>query len=106
MAAPGVSIFSADKAGGTSVRSGTSRSAPQIAGAAAVILALDPAADVRQILRGSGDCADGTTEGAPCPTAWPGSGGSKEPRVNTYCAAVFVDPTKTGVTDPECPAKV
>ena len=56
---PGVGIRSADRNGGYSDRDGTSRSSPQVAGGAAIILALNPSADVFDILRRSGTCPNG-----------------------------------------------
>jgi subtilisin family serine protease len=100
--APGY-VFSANLAGGGDTKFfGTSRAAPQIAGAAAVILAVDVAADVQKILRESGRCPDGTERGAgPC-GAWTGGGGSNEPLVDVYCAGIDADPAATDSS--VCPA--
>jgi subtilisin family serine protease len=97
IAAPGVGIRSADRSGGYSDRDGTSRSSPQVAGAAAIILALDPAADVFEILRRSGTCPSGEVNGAdaPCPGRWAGDDATAEPAVNAYCAGVLADPVGT-----------
>ena len=100
IAAPGVGIRSADRNGGYSDRDGTSRSAPQVAGGAAIILALDPGADVFDILRRSGTCPDGEVSGSSgaCPGQWQGDGGHTEPALNAYCAGVLADPVKTDPT--------
>ncbi len=90
VAAPGVHIFSAALGGGAnSSRSGTSRSSPQVAGVAAIILGINATADVRQMLVESGRCPSGTERGAtPCGGGWAGGGGSNEPLVDAYCAGV------------------
>jgi len=88
MAAPGVSIFSANlSGGGDSTRSGTSRSSPQIAGAAAVVLALGTLpGNVQNVLVTTGRCRSAGHRGStPCSQNW--SGGSNEPLLDTYCAA-------------------
>lgn len=98
IAAPGVSIFSARlSGGGDASRSGTSRSSPQIAGAAAVVLALGTLpADVQHVLVTTGRCPGGGHRGTtPC-SNWPG--GSNEPRLDTFCAAILA----AGLTDPHC----
>lgn len=93
--APGVGIFSADKAG-FSNRDGTSRSAPQVAGGAAIILALDPSAHVLDVLRRSGSCPDGSTAGGSgsCSGRWRGDDATAEPQLNVYCAGVLADPVR------------
>lgn len=98
--APGVNIYSADKRGRFSRRSGTSRSSPQVAGAAAIILALDPAASVFDVLRTSGRCPGGGTNGSAgaCAGRWTGDDATAEPAVDAYCAAVLVDPAGTDPT--------
>jgi len=102
VAAPGVHIFSANLNGGADTsRSGTSRAAPQVTGAVAVILAINPAAPVRQILVESGRCPNGTERGASSCGAWSGGGGSNEPLIDTYCAAIDTDVATDPVT---CPA--
>jgi subtilisin family serine protease len=95
IATPGVSIFSASlNGGGDSTRSGTSRSSPQVAGAAAVVLALGAApSDVKHDLVSTGVCPAGG-HNAPCSGNW--TGGDNEPRLDTYCAATLA----AGLTDP------
>jgi subtilisin family serine protease len=97
IAAPGVGIRSADRNNGYSDRDGTSRSAPQVAGGAAIILALDPNADVLDILLRSGTCPSGAVNGTggACPGQWQGDGGHAEPALNAYCAGVLADPVRT-----------
>jgi subtilisin family serine protease len=97
IAAPGVSIRSADKNGGYSDRSGTSRSSPQVAGGAAIILALDHNADVLDVLRRSGTCPNGSVNGTSndCPGQWQGDDATAEPALNAYCAGILADPVGT-----------
>jgi subtilisin family serine protease len=94
IAAPGVGIRSADRNGGYSDRDGTSRSSPQAAGVAAIILALDPNANVLEILRRSGTCPNGSVNGTSgaCPGQWAGDDATAEPAINAYCAGVLADP--------------
>jgi subtilisin family serine protease len=103
VAAPGVHIFGPDNNGRTSYRTGTSRSAPQVAGAVAVMLAINPAltnAEVTTLLRESGRCPGGSQRGAsPCGSPWPG--GTSEPRLDTYCAAAGADIATADVAN--CP---
>jgi subtilisin family serine protease len=97
IAAPGVGIHSADKNGGYSDGSGTSRSSPQVAGGAAIILALDPAADVLSVLQHSGTCPGGgvNTSAGPCPGQWKGDDATAEPALNAYCAGILADQAAT-----------
>ena len=99
IAAPGVGIRSADRNGGYSDRDGTSRSSPQVAGGAAIILALNPSADVFDILRRSGTCPNGQVHGSngACPGQWKGDDATAEPALNAYCAGVLADPARTDV---------
>jgi subtilisin len=104
LAAPGVNIYSADDGSDYERRTGTSRSAPQIAGAAAIAisenLALGPG-EVRNLLRRSGKCPNGKNSGAlTCSGkgSWSGDGdGTTEPRIDAYCAGYYA---KNGVLDP------
>lgn len=102
LTAPGVGIRSADRNGGYSDRDGTSRSSPQVAGGAAIVLAIDPAADVFSVLRRSGTCPNGSVNGSdgPCPGQWRGDDATAEPALNAYCAGVLADAAKTDV--PTC----
>ena len=95
--APGVGIRSADRNGGYSDRDGTSRSAPQASGVAAIILAIDPAANVFDILQRSGTCPSGDVNGTSgaCPGQWAGDDATAEPAINAYCAGVLADPVAT-----------
>jgi subtilisin family serine protease len=100
--APGVNIYSANKNGTYLDRSGTSRSAPQVAGAAAIILSEDPSADVLDVLRRSGTCPDGQVNGSSgfCAGRWDGDDANAEPLVNAYCAGILADPVAFDV--PAC----
>jgi subtilisin len=100
MTAPGVSIKSADKNNGYSARTGTSHSSPQVAGAAAVVLGEDPAADVLTALRTSGTCPGGGVNGSSdnCAGQWQGDDANAEPLINAYCAGVFADPVAVDLT--------
>jgi serine protease len=96
MTAPGVHIHSADKNGGYSYRSGTSRSAPQVAGGAAVVLGVNPALTAAQVLdnlQAGGTCPDDDVNGAPgfCSGRWKGDDKRAEPQLNVFCAAVYTD---------------
>lgn len=97
IAAPGVGIRSADARGGFGDRDGTSRAAPQVAGGAAIILSIDPNADVFDILQRSGTCPNGTVNGASgaCPGQWKGDDATAEPALNAYCAGVLADAAAT-----------
>jgi subtilisin family serine protease len=100
MTAPGVGIFSAENGGGYSRRSGTSRSSPMVAGAAAIVLGENAAADVRSVLRKSGKCPNGDINGASggfCPGRWRGDDSNAEPLVNAYCAGDWADGVVTDV---------
>ncbi len=94
LTAPGVGIHSADRNGGFSSRSGTSRSSPMVAGAAAIVLAEDPAANVLDVLRTSGTCPDDQVNGSSgfCAGRWRSDDSNAEPLINAYCAGVFADP--------------
>ena len=105
VSAPGAHIYSANLSGGAdSSRSGTSRAAPQVSGVVAIILAIDAAAPVRQILIQSGRCPNGHERGTTACGAWRGGGGSNEPLIDAYCAAIDADPLGTDPTN--CPAVV
>lgn len=99
IAAPGVRIHSARRNGGYGSASGTSRSSPQVAGAAAVVLALDPSANVLDVLQRSGRCPDGSTNGTagPCSGRWRGDDATAEPQLDVYCAGVLADPVRVDV---------
>jgi subtilisin family serine protease len=95
IAAPGVQVFSA-AVSGYEPRDGTSRSAPVVAGTAAIILALDPTANVLDVLQRSGTCPGGSTNGTsgPCSGRWRGDDATAEPAANAYCAGVLADPVR------------
>ena len=103
MTAPGVKVYSPENGAGDgfSYRSGTSRAAPIVAGVAAIILAANPTADVLAILRTSGRCPNGETNGGPgfCPGRWQRDDRNAEPLANAYCAGIWADPLST---DPDC----
>jgi subtilisin family serine protease len=102
LTAPGAHIRSADKNGAFSTRSGTSRSSPQVAGAAAIVLAENPGADVLNVLRRSGTCPNGDVNGSPsfCAGRWTGDDANAEPLINAYCAGIAADPV--GVDLAQC----
>ncbi len=107
LTAPGVNIKSAENGGGYSLRSGTSRSAPMVAGAAAIVIAAAgaplTAAQVLDILQTSGTCPNGTQNGTPgfCGGRWKGDDRNAEPLINAACAGFWADPVGT---DPiNCP---
>lgn len=102
LTAPGVNIEGPENGGGYSKRSGTSRSSPMVAGAAAIVLAVDPAADVLTVLQTSGKCPDGSINGAPgnCSGRWKGDDRRAEPLINAYCAGIWADPLDAD--DPAC----
>ncbi len=105
MAAPGSKIYGADDGGRISRRTGTSRSSPQVAGAVAVLLAIDPAMTSPAILselQMSGRCPGGAQQGAGTCGNWPNGGGSDEPLLDTYCAAAGIDAVNTDAV--KCPA--
>jgi aqualysin 1 len=99
LTALGVNILSAEdeRDGAFSHRSGTSRSSPQVAGAAAVVLGEDPNANVRAVLRTSGRCPNGNVNGDAgfCPGRWAGDDARAEPLINAYCAGVLANPVDT-----------
>ena len=99
IAAPGVQIHSATRNGGYGNASGTSRSSPQVAGGAAIVLALDPNANVLDVLQRSGRCPDGSTNGTsgPCDGRWRGDDATAEPQLDAYCAGVLADPVRVDV---------
>jgi subtilisin family serine protease len=104
MTAPGVNVKSPENGGGFSLRSGTSRSAPMVAGAAAIVLEGDPGAteaDVLALLRSSGRCPNGETNADPgfCGGRWKGDDRNAEPQANAYCAGVWADLL---FSDPDC----
>lgn len=98
IAGPGVGVYSANNSGyGHS--SGTSRVGPQVSGVVAIILALDPQANVLEVLQRSGTCPDGSTNGSPgpCPGRWRRDDATAEPAINAYCAGVLADPVRSDV---------
>jgi subtilisin family serine protease len=105
LTAQGVNVFSAENDSKTaySSRTGTSRSAPQVAGAAAIVLAENPTADVQAVLQFSGKCPNGEIHGSPgfCSGRWRGDRDrNAEPFINAYCAGVRADPIATDI--PNC----
>jgi subtilisin family serine protease len=101
IAAPGVHIYSADKNGGFSFGEGTSRAAPQVAGGAAIILSLDSSANVFDVLRISGRCPSGQTNGAvaACSGQWKGDDATAEPALDAYCAGIYADPVGVDIAN-------
>ena len=103
LTAPGVNIRSAENDSKTafSNRTGTSRSAPQVAGGAAIVLSEDPTATIAEVqsaLRTSGRCPNGEIHGSGgfCPGRWRGEKDSNaDPLVNAYCAGILADPLAT-----------
>jgi subtilisin len=100
MTAPGVNIRSAENGRGYSRRSGTSRSSPMVAGAAAIVLGEDGTltpAQVLDVLQQSGRCPNGATNGSPgfCGGRWKGDDKKAEPLVDAYCAGVLASPGDT-----------
>lgn len=105
MTAPGVDIYSANDGGGYLRRSGTSRSAPQIAGAAAIVFGANQSlksGQIREILRRSGKCPNEKTSGEKgfCHRKgrWNGDDADTEPRIDAYCAGYLAT---HGVLDPK-----
>lgn len=98
IAAPGVQVLSANRSG-YGDKTGTSASSPQVAGAAAIILALNPNADVLDVLQQSGKCPDGSTNGTsgPCDGRWRGDDATAEPQLDAYCAGVLADAARADV---------
>lgn len=93
LTAPGARIFLAKKKKGFVRSSGTSFSAPQVAGAAAVVLGADPAADPIAVLKEAGRCPGGGIKGADaCPGRWKGDDKHAEPLIDVHCAALTADP--------------
>lgn len=95
--APGVRIYST-VVGGWDTKSGTSMAAPHVAGVAALMLGADPTltqAEIRALLRSTGECPDGSVSGADAPCsagAWSGDpDGTAEPLVNALRAAQAAD---------------
>jgi subtilisin len=100
MTAPGVNITGPENGGGISERTGTSRSSPMVAGAAAIVIGEGaPPSEVLNILRNSGTCPSGTTNTTTgfCPGQWAGDDANAEPLVNAYCAGVLANPVDVNV---------
>lgn len=100
MTAPGVKITSPNAGRGWSKHSGTSRAAPMVAGVAAIVLGEDPTltpAQVYDVLRTSGRCPNGATNGGAgfCGGSWTGDDGNAEPLADAYCAGILADPAAT-----------
>lgn len=100
LTAPGARVLIA-RAGARFTRSsGTSYSSPQVAGAVAVVLALDPTADALDVLTRTGTCPNGDINGTSHACAgprWKGDDAKPEPRINVLCAAIEVDPASPPV---------
>jgi subtilisin family serine protease len=107
LTAPGVNIRSAenDSDRAFSSRTGTSRSTPMVAGAAAIILSENAALNVQGSLRTSGKCPNGSINGDSgfCPGRWRGDADRRaEPLINAYCAGILADPAPGAVDVPRC----
>lgn len=98
--APGVSVFAPYPGNRYSTSSGTSHSAPFVAGVAALALAIDPSltpATVRSLLRSTGECPGGTFNASSgnCPSSagsWPNDpDGFAEPLVRAFEATDAID---------------